>query len=792
MREAQAERLDLHPLHDDDVRKLLETRYRLTPANTWRVLAYLQERAEGNPFFLGELLRALEENGTLHPAGNGWELGDLRHLRIPPLLRQLIDARLARLGDETHALLGVAAVIGQEVPLALWEVVAGANDGALLAAGEAASGAHLLVATPDGLDVRFAHALVREAVYQGLSPARRRLLHHRVGELLAARSQPDPDAVAMHFQRACDPRAVEWLARAGERAERSSAWLTAAERFQAAADLLAVRGDEENERGWMLSRIAHLCRYAYPARAIARLEAAEWIARDVGDRALAANVVMQRGALSCVTGDFSRGLADFRASVTMRDTLTETERARLEAGGAIGAMYHQHTSAAALWLAHSGHFEEARSVAERFLAPMRCTLGSAPADSPARASAAYGLALVHAAMGRYDEARRVFTQAHETYLALGDHYVAGMTDLQALICLLRYWPDDRAECRRLAARAEAAWARASGTLALLSPRFAHAPLMFIEGRWVEIRALAPAVQQSSRAQWTYVSIVFSILATVARHQGETAMAWAIVHEWLPEGYDTPPGTKRYPETLALQEVAAALADEAGDHAVARMWLETHDRWVQWGGSALGRPEGEQGWARYHWRAGDGERAYAHAMQALAYATEPRQPLALLAAHRLLGELDIDAERYDDAERHLAASLALADACAAPYERALTLLALVRLFSATARTDRAQTLLHEVRAICERLGARPALAQADALRDRLTAPALRRSMHPGGLTAREAEVLRSVARGLTNAEIARQLFLSERTVEQHLRAIYSKLGSSSRTAATRFALEHGLT
>ncbi len=77
------------------------------------------------------------------------------------------------------------------------------------------------------------------------------------------------------------------------------------------------------------------------------------------------------------------------------------------------------------------------------------------------------------------------------------------------------------------------------------------------------------------------------------------MAWALVREWLPEGHETPPGTKRYPETLALQEIAAALADEEGDRAAARAWLEAHDRWVRWGGSVLGRPEGEEGWARYY-------------------------------------------------------------------------------------------------------------------------------------------------------------------------------------------------
>ena len=64
-------------------------------------------------------------------------------------------------------------------------------------------------------------------------------------------------------------------------------------------------------------------------------------------------------------------------------------------------------------------------------------------------------------------------------------------------------------------------------------------------------------------------------------------------------------------------------------------------------------------------------------------------------------------------------------------------------------------------------------------------------HPAGLTPREVEVLVLVATGLTNAQVAQRLFLSPRTVQRHLNSIYHKLGVSSRTAATRFALEHGL-
>lgn len=67
----------------------------------------------------------------------------------------------------------------------------------------------------------------------------------------------------------------------------------------------------------------------------------------------------------------------------------------------------------------------------------------------------------------------------------------------------------------------------------------------------------------------------------------------------------------------------------------------------------------------------------------------------------------------------------------------------------------------------------------------------RASYPGGLTAREVEVLRLVARGLTDAQVADELVLSRRTVSTHLTSIYSKLAINSRSAATRFALEQGL-
>ena len=71
------------------------------------------------------------------------------------------------------------------------------------------------------------------------------------------------------------------------------------------------------------------------------------------------------------------------------------------------------------------------------------------------------------------------------------------------------------------------------------------------------------------------------------------------------------------------------------------------------------------------------------------------------------------------------------------------------------------------------------------------PPRKASTSPDGLTAREVEVLRLVAQGLTNEQVAQRLVISPRTVDTHLTSMYSKIGVSSRVAATRYAMEHHL-
>ena len=122
---------------------------------------------------------------------------------------------------------------------------------------------------------------------------------------------------------------------------------------------------------------------------------------------------------------------------------------------------------------------------------------------------------------------------------------------------------------------------------------------------------------------------------------------------------------------------------------------------------------------------------------------------------------------------------------APYDAARVRVLIGLAYRALGDRDTAAMELDAARWVFRQLGAMPDVIQVEAL-VREAAPRA-----AGGLTAREVEVLRLVAAGKTNRAIAADLFLSERTVDRHVSNIFTKLGLSSRAAATAYAVEHDL-
>ena len=786
VREAGATRLDLRPLERAEIVALVRRRYPLADTDAETLSLYLAARAEGNPFFIGEVLRTLEEDAALEMTPDGMRLGDLAHMGVPPLLRQVIEGRLERLDAETRRRLAVAAVIGQTVSLDVWATVAAVAKEAVLVALERGLDAHILAESSDGGGVRFVHALMRETLYAGMPAARRRPIHRHVGELLAALPRPDPDVVASHFQRAGDARAIAWLVRAGERAQLAYAWVTASDRYETALALL--EGDEEDrtQQGWLRYRIARLRRPGSPLQAIEHLDAAIRLARDVDDRALAAAARYTRGLCLFFAGDYDAAIGAMAAGCDALEALPPEEQARLDLGPDEWGLPAAGNPRGMLVvvLAEVGRVAEASAMGEamREGRPRHTPLGELGWGHYGNRDV--GLGVAYALAGRADEARAAFERARETFRALGNEdYLGSSATLELLLLSLPFRTERLDERWRLVEEVAGASLRASAT-SDSRVHVARLPVLALTGRWSEARAEAEdAMRQGMRGSRGWQALVSPLLAELARSQGEPEAAWSYARALLLHGPRTAPGTLLLWGGLALIRLAAALSLDAGILPQAREWLTAHDRWLAWSGAVLGQSEGQALWARYFRQSGDLEQACEHAERALARATEPRQPLALLAAHRVLGELATAAGRYGDAAGHLDAALTLAIACAAPHERALAQLARAELLIATDRRGEAATALDDVRTICAPLGAKPALARAEGL--------AARTPHPDGLSRREIQVLRLIAAGRSNREMAETLSISVRTVERHVENAYRKVDAHSKADATAYALRHHL-
>jgi DNA-binding CsgD family transcriptional regulator/tetratricopeptide (TPR) repeat protein len=681
----------------------------------------------------------------------------------------------------------MAAVIGHAMPYDLWATVAEVDEGILLAAIDAAAAAHLALESRDGTGAAFTHALIREAIYQGVRPSQRRRWHRIVGEVLMALPHPDPDAVAHHLQQAGDERAPDWLVRAGERAQASYAWVTAAQRFDAALALMERQEASASVRGWLLFRLARLRRFVATSQSLQHIDAALALAREAGDEVLATKALVTRGMLLVYAGRAREGVRELDKAVEALEMLSLADRERLADGGTGSDA----ATIPGVWMLQAAGSGQLSAVVAR----ADCWAGvTEPPRVAGQEDSAYGdgwagLSIAYALTGQVPEAEDAIARALAVFEGIGHHHLVGGQSMNMLmLVVLPYRADHVRERQWWAEQAAAAYHRASGA-SRIPPGIAFALLNVLEGRWdgESIAALESVPDLPQPGRWA------GPLARLYRERGERERAWERIQRVLPDGAGTEPGGTAFFGAIALIGVAADLSLDVGDVAAAQGWLAAHDRWLAWSGTVLGQSEGQALWARYHRQTGDTAQADQHAQRALARATEPHQPLALLAAQRLLGELETEAGRYEYAARHLDAALALADACAAPYERALTLLAQAELHAATGDTETGRVALDKARTILERLGARPALVRADTLSSRLaTSVPSRPAGYPAGLTDREVEVLRLVAAGLANADIAARLSVSVRTVETHISAIYGKLGTSSRTAATRFAFEHGLT
>ena len=190
--ESGAATLHLAPFTQDESRLLIGNLLGASPLDP-RDAGRIVEAADGNPLFVEEMLRMLEDDGVLVRSDDRWRVvGDLSQVAVPATIQALLAARLDRLGPQERAVLGTASVIGREF---WWGAVSELSPEAL----RPAVGGHLQTLVRKGLirperstlvgedAFRFHHLLIQDASYQGLPKERRAGLHERFAGWMEAR-----------------------------------------------------------------------------------------------------------------------------------------------------------------------------------------------------------------------------------------------------------------------------------------------------------------------------------------------------------------------------------------------------------------------------------------------------------------------------------------------------------------------------------------------------------------------------------------------------------------------------
>ena len=204
----------------------------------------------GNPFFLDEVLKALVESGRLTRKKGAWIGWDARHLGLPGSIRDAVLARLAGLSPSAQRVADLSAVIGARAGYALLVSISGLGEADLLASLEELCAQGVLSESSEDGSVHytFTHPLVRETLYSEFGLQRARLLHGAVAEAMEAHwgsaAREHADELAFHYARTDSgqhgARAVLYLAAAGARALERHAEREGANYLKAALERLSA------------------------------------------------------------------------------------------------------------------------------------------------------------------------------------------------------------------------------------------------------------------------------------------------------------------------------------------------------------------------------------------------------------------------------------------------------------------------------------------------------------------------------------------------------------------------
>jgi class 3 adenylate cyclase/DNA-binding CsgD family transcriptional regulator/tetratricopeptide (TPR) repeat protein len=764
-------RLNLAGLSAEQVQDFIAATGAVAPAALAKAL---HDQTEGNPLFLRETVRFLEERGGL--AGTEGILPQA--IRIPEGVSEVIGRRLNLLSAGCNEVLALASVIGRDFA---WDVLVRAgvplSEDMVLEALEEAVAAHIVEETAAGR-YQFTHNLIRISLYDELRIGRRRQFHRAVGTAIEAvyRTGLDPflSELARHFQAAGGDaeteKAIDYAIRAGRRADALLAFEDAVQFFQIALDAMAQRTEfDPTARCGLLLLLGEAQRKSNDfADALITLGESAKSARSLGLHEVLAQAALAYEQTSWRSGLLSRNPPPSQLLEEALHEVPETRLAlRARLSGALGrALLYANAEAEG-----RTQVTEAIAIARQVGDPAVLAANISHLFNffwgPESTEELLGYATEMVAAAEQSADPEMVHGAHAwrlpLYLELGDMQAAA-ADLDALT---------RVDAR-LRQRIYAVTTRGYPImLALLRGEFTAAERMILEvtalQRSIAVHAdqtsmqiftlrreqgrlagLQPVVSAFAR-QHAVASVWRPGLALVYLELGLRDEARAEYEKLAADDFAAVPRDGRWHYCLVyLSEVCAAMGDAARAPTLYRLLQPYAGRNIVLGGGIA--------------CCGSADRYLGLLSAAMEQWLQAQRhfEMALAMNARIGARVPLAHTQYDYA------AMLLARGEAGDHERALPLL---RTSLESAREIGMRTLEERV---ARRLGE---LSGAGA---------------PDDLTAREVEVLGLIAIGRSNADIATALSISHNTVATHVRSILAKTGCANRTEAAAYAMRHGLT
>lgn len=730
------------------------------PARRQHICQTLDRLAGGNLLLLASLFAAID-------SGEFALTSDEMSEQLPVSLGSVVSALAGQLSPATMEVLGLAAVAGEEIDLEMLAALKSVSQFEIAEHLDAAIATGLLIDDIDGR-IRFRHGAFQQALSRQQPPMRRRLVHSAILDWLRQRPDSRASAIAFHAERFGDfATARTALIDAAAEARANFAYPEAAKFYQRALRIgehLNVPDVEEDDTRLAM---ADVLVWNDRSRGIREIDRVTVRARLRGDGLMLARAAQRRATMLYEDGDVTGCLTILVETLPIlraNDDHESLATALSYAGYCYGT---------------KSRYTDLEKIAQELLA-----LGEQTGTPMYQAVAYQFLASMSVARGEAGDALGLAIQCVDITEELGRYDMA--TDYAAVAIVVGVIANlhEPARMKALLAHGEELARMRSSRLAVpdaMEPAFVQA--RFLYGDWDAVRSSRQALQEMVHSSPRVVrDMIRNLNAEFALAEGRITAC-----------------------EQELDDVARSAAEGSGDHSV-RTWLVAAALRAEllltkrdvsgatvWA-DAIERVLDEREFApgllllaliraRIAFARGDNATALAIASDLITKSRDSRYQLILIRSHLLAADAQQAAGNKAAAIQQSGDAVVVASLCQLPYEEARARVRRASALLAFGNTLAAREDLDRAAEISLRLGATVTIREIESLMSGA------QPGRPAGLTEREVEVIQLVAQGLSDRQIADQLFISHRTVTTHVGNLLGKTQTANRTELAMWAVRH---